>query len=1182
MSPNGRVLLAATRSGLFRSTDGGTTFVQVDAAEHTDVDFNPIDNSAAIASGPAAVSYSIDGGATWQASTGVPSGAGRIEVAYARSQPAVVYASAELDGGSMLRSANGGATFVVVSRGAALLDRQGWYSNALWVDPVDGNHLIVGGISLRQSFDGGSTWTGLSAYVHPDHHVIVANPHYDGGGNRQVFFGGDGGVNVADDVANVSNTGFRSLNNNLGVTQFYGGAANAATGVIVGGTQDNGTLLWTPSSGTSWAQTLGSDGGVTAADAGDPSYFYSETVYLSLYRSSNGGYGWNAISAGISDAGTSANFIAPFVLDPNNPNRMLAGGASLWRSNNVKAAAPSWTAIQANSGNNVSAIAVAAENSDVVWVGRSLGQVYKSTNGAAPSPAFAIVPAPTAGMINRITIHPFDANIVYVATSGFAPANILRTQDGGATWTSATGGGTTALPEVPVNDVAIDPASPNTIYAATEVGVFASLDGGGHWQLPQDGPANVCVDELFWMGSTLVAATHGRGMFAVDTRPQGAPALAVSPATLDFGTGVIGSLGAPQRVTVTNTGSAALIFRGATVTGANAADWPRLTNTCTGSLAPGGTCTLDASFQPTSAGARAADIVLTTNAPTSPDLIHLRGAGAVPQSNVPAPWVSQDVGATGRTGSASLTGGEFALSGAGADIWGAADAFHFVFQPISGNGTIVARIAAVENVNAWTKAGLMIRNDSGPDAAYGAVFVTPSKGVTFQRRTTAGAATTSTVAAGTAPRWLKLARAGSLITASMSADGSSWTVIGSDSVPLGSKPVMGMAITSHDPSQLAKTTVDNVSVAVSAGTVLPAGWATADVGPAAQTGSAGEVGGVFTVKSAGTDIWGTADAFRYAYTPLPNDGSIIARVTDVQNLNAWTKAGIMIRQTIDPQSVHASVLVTPGNGVAFVRRTTAGGTSVRTGVSGAAPRWVRLSRAGRQLTASVSADGSLWTTIGQETIAITGTAWAGLAVAGHAAPQLVSASMDHVAVAALPTGWSSQDIGAPGVKGSSSANGTTFVVSGGGADISGAADAFQFAYQTLNGDGQLVARVTSVDNTNRLTKAGLMIRGSLTANAPYAMMLVSAAAGTSFQSRTASGGLSASISGGAAIVAPEWLKVVRVGNVFTGYQSKDGVTWQSVGKTTIQMGASVSIGLAVTSHDNTKVATAKFDAVASK
>jgi hypothetical protein len=1186
VSPNGSVLLAATRSGLFRSTNAGVSFTRVAVPEAADVDFHPADSLKAIASGWGSVSYSVDGGVTWQGATGVPAGAGRIEVAYARSQPDVIYASAELDGGSMLRSGNGGASFSVVSRGAALLDRQGWYDNALWVSPIDSNHVIVGGIDLRQSFDGGTTWSGLNAFIHSDHHMIVAHPRYDGVANRQVFFGGDGGVNTADDLSTVSTFGFRSLNNNLGVTQFYGGAANPSTGVIVGGTQDHGTVVWTPTSGTSWIQTLGSDGGFVAADPTDPSYFYAETIYLGLYRSSNGGSGWNAMSAGIADAGHGANFVAPFILDPNNPNRMLAGGASLWRSNNVKAVSPAWTAIQGTSTDNVSAIAVAPGNSDVLWVGRSFGRIYKSTNATAVTPTFVALSVPTGGMITRITIHPYDANVVYVTTGGFAAANILRTTDGGVTWAGATGSGTTALPEVPVNDVEIDSASPSTIYAATEVGVFVSFDAGAHWELPQDGPANVCVDELFWMGSTLVAATHGRGMFAVDTLPAGSPAVSVSPVTIDFGTQTIGVLGAPRRVTLTNTGTAPLTFNSAALSGANPGDWPQLTQTCTGTIAAGATCSLEAAFQPSASGTRTADIVVTTNASTSPNLVHLRGAGAAPTSSVPAPWLSQDIGPTGVAGSASFANAVFTVTGRGADVWGTSDAFHFVFQTLSGDATIVTRVADVENVNAWTKAGLMIRSDAAAGAANAALFVTPSKGITFQRRAAAGSTTTSTIAAGTAPRWLKLARAGAVVTASASADGATWTTIGQGTVALGSSMMIGLAVTSHDTSKSATATLDHVSISASTVTsTLPSGWKTQDIGTAGQAGSATETGDVFTVKSAGADIWGTADAFRYAYVPLAGDGSIVARVVTVQNGDGWTKAGIMIRQAIDPGSLHASMLVTPGNGLAFVRRTAPGGVSTRIAGSGTAPRWVRLTRAGQLVTASVSVDGTGWTAVGQDTIAMTGTVWAGLALSSHVTSQLATATMDSVAVTAAPAmaaGWQNTDIGAVGVKGLSSSSGSTFVVSGAGADIWGATDVFQFAYKTLTGDGQIVARLASVENTHRWAKAGVMVRASLSGNAPYAMMLVSAAAGTSFQSRTAAGGVSTSVSGGTTIVAPEWVKIVRTGNVLSGYQSKDGVTWTAVGAITSAMSASVTIGLAVTSHDSTRLSKATFESVAVK
>jgi regulation of enolase protein 1 (concanavalin A-like superfamily) len=1178
ISPDGRVLLAGTRSGIFRSTDGGRSFIQVGGSNCGDVDFHPTDSTRAIAAGWAEVTYSMDGGLTWQTASGISSAAGRIEIAYARNQPNTVYASADLDGGSVLRSGNGGATFSLAS-GGGLLDWQGWYDNALWVSPIDSNHVIIGGRDLRQSFDGGTTWSGINTYIHSDHHVIVAHPQYDGTTNRRLFFGGDGGVNTADDIATVSTTGFRSLNNNLGVTQFYGGAGNPSSGVIVGGTQDNGTVVWNPSSGTSWVQTLGGDGGFAAADPIDPSYFYAETIYLGVYRSNDGGNGWNYVASGISDAGRDALFIAPFILDPNNPNRMLAGGARLWRTNNVKAAAPVWRAIQGSSSERISAIAVASGNSDVLWVGRSYGSVYKSTNGTAATPTFTAQAAPTAAMVTRITIHPFDPNIVYVMTGGFGPANILKTTDGGATWSVATGSGITALPQAPVNDLEIDSSSPNTIYAGTEVGVFMSFDAGAHWELPQDGPANVCVDELFWMGSTLIAATHGRGMFAVETAPAARPAVSVSPTTIDFGTQTVGSSNGLRRATVTNSGTAPLIVSGTFFSGANPGDWPGLTTTCTQTIPAGGTCSIEVGFRPGASGARNGEIVLTSNAPTSPDRIYLRGVGEAPPPPVPSPWLSQDVGSTGVAGSASYANGVFTVNGAGADIWGTSDAFQFAYQTLPGDGTIVARLADVENVNYWTKAGLMIRTDGTAGAANAALLVTPSKGIVFQSRASADSVTTTAVSAGSAPLWLKLVRTGSVVTASISADGSAWTPAGQSAVALGSSALIGLAVTSHNASRTAKATFASVSFTSPAPSLLP-GWLTRDIGPAGQAGSATVSGDMFTLAGAGADIWSTADAFRYAYVPLDGNGSIVARVAEVQNVNGWTKAGVMIRQTVDATSVHASMLVTPGRGLAFQRRSTAGGLSTSTTVAGVAPRWVRLTRAGTLFTASVSADGNLWTSVGEETIAMTGSVWAGLVVSSHDVAQTATAKMDHVAVTpALGSGWQHSDIGAVGIKGSASSIGRTFTLTGSGTDIWGTVDAFQFAYQTLNGDGQLVARVTSIDNTHRWAKAGVMVRAGLTAGAPGAMMLVSAGAGSSFQWRSAAGGLSTYVSGGAGIVAPEWVKIVRAGNVISGYQSSDGVNWTSIGAATIPMSTSVTIGLAVTSHDNTTLSKATFESV---
>ena len=178
---------------------------------------------------------------------------------------------------------------------------------------------------------------------------------------------------------------------------------------------------------------------------------------------------------------------------------------------------------------------------------------------------------------------------------------------------------------------------------------------------------------------------------------------------------------------------------------------------------------------------------------------------------------------------------------------------------------------------------------------------------------------------------------------------------------------------------------------------LPAQWQTANIG-ATSGGGAGESGGTFTVTGAGADIWGTTDAFRYVYRTLTGDGTIVARVMSVQNVNAWTKAGVMIRESLDPGSPHASTFVTPGKGLAFQSRATSGGTSLSTAIAGTAPRWVRLVRAGQTVTASVSTDGSTWTVVGQQAIALTQTVFAGLVVSSHVTGQLATATFTSVTV----------------------------------------------------------------------------------------------------------------------------------------------------------------------------------------
>ena len=121
----------------------------------------------------------------------------------------------------------------------------------------------------------------------------------------------------------------------------------------------------------------------------------------------------------------------------------------------------------------------------------------------------------------------------------------------------------------------------------------------------------------------------------------------------------------------------------------------------------------------------------------------------------------------------------------------------------------------------------------------------------------------------------------------------------------------------------------------------------------------------------------------------------------------------------------------------------------------------------------------------------------------------------------------------------------------------------------------MIARVASVSNVNAWSKSGVMIRGSLSAGSAYAFMIVSAAKGSAFQYRAANGGTAANVSG-TAIAAPYWVKIVRSGTTVTGYQSPDAASWTPIGTVSIALGSSAFIGLAVTSHDNTRLGAASF------
>ena len=743
-------------------------------------------------------------------------------------------------------------------------------------------------------------------------------------------------------------------------------------------------------------------------------------------------------------------------------------------------------------------------------------------------------------------------------------------------------------------------------------------------------------------------------------------------------------------------------------------------------------------------------------------------------------WTSQDVGIVGVTGSATaLSANAFAVTASGVDIWNPPDSFRFVYQTLTGDGEVIARVVSVPTVDGWSKAGLMIRGGLDATATNATLALTRDNGIQFSyRKYTGGSGSGQVTLAGRyAPQWLKLIRTGTNFSAYTSLDNVTWEYIGTDTISMAASVYIGLAVASHNNTVLGTATFDNVSVVpgtiAAGGTPQPptlvAGprsdssvalsWggatdglgiasyevdrngvavatvpgttssyidngltpstpyvytvkasnasgnmsqasnsvsintdaagvgafaASLDIGAVGKTGSTTFVSASssYTLQGAGADISGTADAFRFGYKPSNGDTQIVVRVASIQNINGWSKAGAMIRESLNANSTEASVLMTYSGGVVFQSRIATGGTTSTTAtyayasISGRrAPQWVKLERHGNSFNGYVSDDGVDWEYVGGDTIAMASSAYAGLAVSSHNTSSLcsavltnleitapvdaaspsssyglniyslsdvslslswvpasddvavdaykvfqdgvwigttpfarftdtfqypgsshnysvqavdsagnVSAASDVLAVtlkpAALPDPWQHDDIGVVDWAGSASLTSGTFGISGAGLDIGSSQDSFHYIYQPLNGDQTIVARIGSIPNPpNTSVKAGVMIRETLDAGSRNAMFLVLGGSGASLQWRAVTGGTSSGLNGDTKAKAPYWVKLVRGGSSFAGYQSADGVNWTLAGMCSVPMNASAYIGLAFTSHDPRVLASATFDSV---
>ena len=553
---NPSVVLAATDAGLYRSTDAGAKFTKVNietgqAGEPliwTIASTGGTGFALALEAAPAATSgttdgqawYSTDNGASWTRAAGftTASGVGRAALASAPSLRTTLYAyaalplsSAATDLADVLKSTDGGRTWTALAVTAkkftnapstgvnSLLNGQGWYNQAIIVDPTDPGIVFFGGaLSLARTTDGGATFYKASdwlttPYVHADMHAAA----FDAAG--ALYIGSDGGVFKSSNSA-ASPPSFTHLNNGIVTHLFYSiGSSLANPDAVIGGLQDNGTRVRVGATST-FNQYIGGDGFGADIHPLTASTMLGSLYYDRIQKSTNGGVTWTSACSGITECNNSSTApfytkIIPWTGDPNGNTVYTFSNTRIYKSTNYGGA---WAVAGTTPTDGAASITlrnfgVAATEGNRIGVVTSGGRVFTSSNGGA---TWTLALPPNNGLsMSYLWFDTTNANIVYVAS--VAPdatkSHLWRSTNGGASFTPIDGGG---FPfGIPVNAIKNDPTDPAHLFAGTHLGVYESTDSGATWTRFGAGLPLVNVFDFYIApdGSLMRAATYGRGIW---------------------------------------------------------------------------------------------------------------------------------------------------------------------------------------------------------------------------------------------------------------------------------------------------------------------------------------------------------------------------------------------------------------------------------------------------------------------------------------------------------------------------------------------------------------------------------------------------------------------------------------------------------------------------------------------
>ncbi|MBA4066380.1 MAG: hypothetical protein C0501_22235 [Isosphaera sp.] len=572
--------------GLYKTTDGGKTwdlvqFLDADTG-FVDLQMDPSDPNTLYAAawqlrrdgysggsprtqvGPAGGLFqSTDAGKTWaKMAGGLPEKAdyGRCGLSVYRKDPKVVFAvvhTSETAGqtsntgqpasaagkvgpvekGGVFRSEDKGLTWKKIND---LVPRPFYYGQVR-VDPVDEKNLYVLGVAFHGSSDGGRTFDSIGKGMHSDHHALWVNPRNP----DHLIVGNDGGLYVSKDRGKTY-----AAKRGMVISQFYGVGVDdrAPYYRVYGGLQDNGSWggpVATPYPDgvtvADWQRLLGGDGFQAVVDPTDPNTVYAEAQYGALSRITLGGAkgaapkGIRPPAAPKGEATNRYNWNAPIVLSPHDPKTLYYGAQYLFKSVNRgdkwEKISPDLSAAPKDGGvltfaHNILSAAESPAKAGVLWVGTDDGRLWVTKNDGKDWAEVGdkIPGVPKARAFPKIECPATDPGTAFVAidrhrNDDFKPY-IFLTTDYGQTWKSVAGD----LPDGAVVGVVRQSSkAKNLLFAGTDIGLFASLDGGVRWHLLDKTrmPKGVRVDDVVIhpRERELVIGTHGRGVWVMDIAP---------------------------------------------------------------------------------------------------------------------------------------------------------------------------------------------------------------------------------------------------------------------------------------------------------------------------------------------------------------------------------------------------------------------------------------------------------------------------------------------------------------------------------------------------------------------------------------------------------------------------------------------------------------------------------------